>query len=86
MISKIYESEWKPFFIGDDEYTDISRCNFDKLEPQITVVLCDDAENNGFGFYLIEKSHLNIKVVLAACDSLWLRLGVYPHCLVECWE
>jgi hypothetical protein len=40
MISKIY-SKVKTFFIGDDEYTDISECNFDKLEPQITVV-CDD--------------------------------------------
>jgi hypothetical protein len=32
MISKIY-SKVKTFFIGDDEYTDISECNFDKLEP-----------------------------------------------------
>jgi hypothetical protein len=57
MISKIY-SKVKTFFIGDDEYTDISECNFDKLEPQITVV-CDDTDN---GWILFDpKIHLNIK-------------------------
>jgi hypothetical protein len=38
--------------------TDISECNFDKLEPQITVV-CDDTDN---GWILFDpKIHLNIK-------------------------
>jgi hypothetical protein len=52
-----YTVRWKPF-LSVMMSTDISECNFDKLEPQITVV-CDDTDN---GWILFDpKIHLNIK-------------------------
>jgi hypothetical protein len=84
MISKIY-SKVKTFFIGDDEYTDISECNFDKLEPQITVV-CDDTDN---GWILFDpKNPPEHKVVLAACDSYdcgWCMSTVWWNVEEQCW-
>jgi hypothetical protein len=86
MISKIY-SKVKTFFIGDDEYIDSSECDFDKLEPQITVVF--DVENEDNGWVLFDpKNPPEHKVVLAACDSYdcgWCMSTVWWNVEDQCW-